>query len=103
MLLQGGRTDKGRQVRTTAVGPFPANGWGLNDVIGNVWEWTATHWDKGVAEGCCGGQPHGPTRFVVKGGSFLCSDQYCARYRPAARQPQSADTATSHIGFRCAR
>ncbi|GAA4921787.1 formylglycine-generating enzyme required for sulfatase activity [Actinomycetospora succinea] len=75
---------------TTPVGTFPPNGYDLVDMAGNVWEWTADRWD-GAAE---------PSH-VVKGGSFLCADEYCSRYRPAARRPQPVDTGMSHLGFRC--
>ncbi|MBN8840659.1 MAG: SUMF1/EgtB/PvdO family nonheme iron enzyme, partial [Sphingomonadales bacterium] len=51
--------------------------------------------------GCCSPM-HGPDALVLKGGSHLCAPEYCMRYRPAARQPQTPDTATTHIGFRCA-
>jgi formylglycine-generating enzyme len=113
-------------VGTSPVGLFAANGYGLFDVTGNVWEWTGDYWSQsgaGAAEAalqapCCGpprdprvtspddsydlGQPgaHIPRR-VVKGGSHLCAPSYCLRYRPAARQPEAIDTSTSHIGFRC--
>ena len=96
---------------TSAVGSFPANGFGLYDMVGNVWEWTADWYlAEGAPQGCCAATPppsavdamSGVANRVVKGGSFLCSPDYCARYRPAARQPQAIDTATSHIGFRCA-
>jgi formylglycine-generating enzyme required for sulfatase activity len=100
--------------RTSPVGAFPPNGYGLVDMIGNVWEWT-TDWyserrDQEVVEACCGGreasidpgQPGLPTpRKVMKGGSHLCAPNYCQRYRPAARMPQAIDTSTSHLGFRC--
>jgi len=107
---------------TLPVGSFPPNGYGLYDMAGNVWEWT-TDWyaPRRVTDEdpCCvpinprGGtedgsrdpaQPQFPiTRKVIKGGSFLCADSYCLRYRPAARRPQQIDTGMSHIGFRCVR
>ncbi|MBW8785119.1 MAG: formylglycine-generating enzyme family protein, partial [Novosphingobium sp.] len=92
--------------RTSPVRSFPANGYGLYDMIGNVWEWTADAWDKprrSVAKRCCSAA-RGESRFerkVLKGGSHLCAPNYCQRYRPAARHPETIDTATSHIGFRC--
>ncbi|MEO1487969.1 MAG: formylglycine-generating enzyme family protein [Pseudomonadota bacterium] len=70
------------------VGCFEANGYGIYDMIGNVWEWTT-------------GTPQpGAQRNIIKGGSFLCAENYCARYRPAARQYQEQDLGTDHIGFR---
>ena len=106
---------------TSPVGAFPPNGYGLVDVIGNVWEWT-TDWytPRSVGEpkhGCCA--PHNPRggneadsfdprepeiripRKVIKGGSHLCAPNYCRRYRPAARFPEPIDTSTCHLGFRC--
>lgn len=103
-------SDNRRRWWTTAVGSYPANGFGLFDVIGNVWEWTRDWYTPrgDEARSCCGAPPaaaldpaSGVANRVVKGGSFLCSPDYCARYRPAARQPQAIDTATCHIGFRC--
>ena len=109
---------------TTPVGLFPANGYGLYDMTGNVWEWTSDYYDpRGAGSDapsspCCTppanprvdgpdasydiGHPgaHIPRR-VIKGGSHLCAPSYCLRYRPAARQPEAIDTSTSHIGFRC--
>ena len=98
--------------RTSPTGSFPANGFGLSDMIGNVWEWTKDYYLTAAA-GCCGPtaeasfDPDLPevriARRVVKGGSHLCHESYCDRYRPAARQPQMEETATTHIGFRCVR
>lgn len=94
--------------RTSPVGCYPPNGYGLYDMAGNVWEWTTDPYQQekeGSAESpCCGGSipvGHTPPEVVIKGGSHLCTIQYCFRYRPAARQPQAVDTSTSHIGFRC--
>ncbi|MGD9620142.1 MAG: formylglycine-generating enzyme family protein [Mycolicibacterium sp.] len=95
--------------QTTPVGSFPANDYGLFDMAGNVWEWTLDWYSENSAAGsCCAADSYDPdqTQFriprkVVKGGSFLCADSYCQRYRPAARRPQMVDTGMSHIGFRC--
>nr|WP_090280790.1 formylglycine-generating enzyme family protein [Mycolicibacterium komanii]CRL76988.1 sulfatase-modifying factor 1 [Mycolicibacterium komanii] len=97
--------------RTTPVGTFPPNGYGLYDMAGNVWEWTVDWYaDAASPSGCCAEDSYEPQqpqfhvpRRVVKGGSFLCADSYCRRYRPAARRPQPVDTGMSHIGFRCVR
>jgi sulfatase modifying factor 1 len=109
--------------RTSPVGAFPANGYGLYDMIGNVWEWTldwfAQPADVRPAKACCVPRnPRGPReeasfdpctpqlrtgRKVLKGGSHLCAENYCQRYRPAARHPEPIDTSTSHVGFRCVR
>ncbi len=106
--------------RTTPVTAFPANGYGLHDMIGNVWEWTDDWWSESTVHAagpCCvaddprGGSlresldPEMPNisigRKVIKGGSHLCAPNYCQRYRPAARAAQMVDSTTSHIGFRC--
>jgi len=107
--------------RTSPVGAFPSNGYGLYDMIGNVWEWTTDwysprHPDE-VLKSCC--VPLNPRsqdmyksydpnevgtripRKVIKGGSHLCAPNYCRRYRPAARFPEPIDTSTCHVGFRC--
>ena len=101
------------------VGSYPPNGYGLYDMTGNVWEWTADFWtprhlrlsDRPVDPGkrrnllaaASAEEGFATPRRVLKGGSHLCSPDYCLRFRPAARSPQSEDTAMSHIGFRCAR
>lgn len=107
--------------RTSPVGSYPPNGYGLKDMIGNVWEWTvdwyaASHPADAAKECCIPENPRGAPesqsydprepeiripRKVVKGGSHLCAPNYCRRYRPAARHPHPTDTSTSHIGFRC--
>jgi len=96
-------------VGTSPIGSFPANGYGLFDVTGNVWEWTVEPWNAShvsPAAPCCAPlspvSSEGPRR-VLKGGSHLCSPEYCLRYRPAARSPESEDSSTTHIGFRCIR
>jgi formylglycine-generating enzyme required for sulfatase activity len=94
---------------TTPVGMFPPNGYGLYDMTGNVWEWTSDHFRSNHATptpNCCTPQPADANdlpfgRRVIKGGSHLCAPNYCLRYRPAARQSQTEDTATCHLGFRC--
>jgi len=90
-------------VYTAPVGSFPPNGYGLFEMTGNTWEWTSTLWSDGHAgDHHCA--PGGTSRSrVLKGGSHLCAPEYCLRYRPAARSSQTEDSATTHIGFRCAR
>ncbi|BBY23662.1 formylglycine-generating enzyme family protein [Mycobacterium stomatepiae] len=95
-------------VGTSPVGTFAPNGFGLVDMIGNVWEWTTTrysasHHPDRAAPSCCPVPATGdPSAMqVLKGGSHLCAPEYCHRYRPAARSSQSQDSATTHIGFRC--
>lgn len=99
--------------RTSPVRSYPPNGYGLYDLIGNVWEWTEDWYNARPAAAtprCCGAtrdgsldpiSPASIPRRVTKGGSHLCAPVYCHRYRPAARWPQAIDTSTSHLGFRC--
>jgi sulfatase modifying factor 1 len=106
---------------TSPIGAFPPNGYGLYDMTGNVWEWTSDFFTPrhraGPVSACCA--PRGPRdagagpgqpatagdtgfgRMVIKGGSHLCAPNYCLRYRPAARQSETVDSATCHLGFRC--
>jgi formylglycine-generating enzyme len=91
---------------TSPVGTYPPNGFGLLDITGNVWEWTADRFQAAGASPspCCAPAPPDRGGFasnVIKGGSHLCAPNYCLRYRPAARQAETVDTSTSHIGFRC--
>ncbi|HEX2504261.1 MAG TPA: SUMF1/EgtB/PvdO family nonheme iron enzyme, partial [Miltoncostaeaceae bacterium] len=101
---------------TSPVGSFPANGYGLRDMTGNVWEWMSDYFamPQRSERPCCGpanprvteaaasvapGEAH--PRRVIKGGSHLCAPNYCLRYRPAARQSETIETSTTHIVFRC--
>lgn len=100
---------------TSAVCSFPENGYGVFDMLGNVWEWTASAWKS--FHGNPKNTNSGKTQLTVleesgnldgklmtvKGGSFLCSPDYCLRYRPAARTSQSSNVSASHLGFRCAK
>ena len=107
--------------RTSPVTAFPPNGYGVYDMIGNIWEWTSDWYSAGYEADadkvCCipinprgrgedlSYDPCQPEiripRKVLKGGSHLCAPNYCRRYRPAARHPEPVDTSTSHVGFRC--
>jgi formylglycine-generating enzyme required for sulfatase activity len=107
--------------RTSPTKAFPPNGYGIHDMIGNVWEWTSDWYapkhPADAQKACCiPKNPRGPgrdqsldpcqpqiriPRKVLKGGSHLCAPNYCRRYRPAARHAEPIDTSTSHVGFRC--
>lgn len=104
---------------TAAVGSFPPNGYGLFDMIGNVWEWTSDYYRPDTkelyrAQGSCHdplgpsdsfdpNDPYASDKRVIKGGSFLCSEQYCSNYRPSSRMASSFDSGQGHLGFRCVR
>ena len=102
----------GHKARAAPVGCYPANGYGLHDMAGNVWEWTKDWYRPGLAPagvieagGPLRAMAHDPAepgqpKHVIKGGSFLCADNYCFRYRPAARTPGPPDGGASHVGFR---
>lgn len=112
---EGGKAEDG-YLTTAPVKSFPANGYGLYDMIGNVWEWCADWYDadyyKKIDASKTLDNPKGPEKShdpqepysikrVTKGGSFLCTDNYCTNYRPASRRGTAYDSGASHIGFRC--
>ena len=103
--------------RTAPVKSFPANGYGLYDMIGNSWEWCADWFDarayQEASNGVCE-NPAGPARSfnpenpdayqrVIRGGSFMCAENYCRNYRPSARRGTDWDTGLSNLGFRCVK
>lgn len=116
-----GNTAEDAFERTAPVGSFPPNGYGLRDMAGNVWEWCsdlfhertyamreaelgagAVHANPtGAPKSRDARSPNEPVVHVIRGGSFLCNDSYCASYRPSARMATSPDTSLSHTGFRC--
>ena len=102
----------GYKARSAPVGCFPPNGYGLYDMAGNVWEWTRDWYRPNLDPGSAS-DPRGPDvaqaydpgdpgqrKHVIKGGSVLCSPDFCYRYRPAAREAGPSDTGENHIGFR---
>ena len=104
-------------IKTAPVKSYPANRFGLYDMIGNVWEWTSD-WYRPDAHKLCADKPcldpKGPSasmdprdplspKRVTKGGSYLCSEEYCSNYRPSARMATSFDSGQEHLGFRCVK
>jgi formylglycine-generating enzyme required for sulfatase activity len=106
-------------ITTAPVASFPPNGYGLYDLSGNVWEWTSdwyrSDYYKTLADhGGIARNPQGPSdsfdpgepgvaKKVHRGGSFLCTDQYCSRYMVGGRGKGEPDTGTNHLGFRCVK
>lgn len=117
-IFPGNNTKLDGYAATSPVKTYPANGYGLYDMIGNVWEWTSDWYSGSIHEwnrsnrtkGLCH-EPKGPPapdnpdipRRVTKGGSFLCSETYCSNYRPDARVATVYDSGQSHLGFRCVK
>jgi formylglycine-generating enzyme len=101
-------------VATSPVGCFPANGYGLYDMVGNVWQWVGDPWQQTPSQQASSAPPNPDLDLedalvakarstvlgTIKGGSFLCSPIYCKRYRPSARHAQDLSMGTNHIGFR---
>lgn len=84
------------------IGTYPTTAGGFFDLIGNVWEWTASAFTPAQACGCAPPVAPEGRLMALKGGSFLCAGEYCQRYRPSARIAVAAGVSTAHIGFRCA-
>jgi formylglycine-generating enzyme len=112
-------TGEDGHVGVTAVAQYPPNGYGLYDMAGNVWQWTsdwyrADYYKELASIGGVVQNPQGPSssfdpgqpgekKRVMRGGSFLCTDQYCSRYMVGTRGKGEVSTGTNHLGFRCVR
>lgn len=109
-------SEKDGYMQTSPVKSYPPNGYGLYDMAGNVWEWCADWYDANYYDQASAGSdgttgpkqsynpmnPYAPAK-VMRGGSFLCNDEYCSGYRNARRMQSSPDTGLNHAGFRCVR
>jgi formylglycine-generating enzyme len=112
-------TDDDGYNATSPVTTFPPNGYGLYDMAGNVWQWTSDwyrpdYYRQLAASGEVAHNPTGPdnsvdpeergvSKRVMRGGSYLCTDQYCSRYMVGTRGKGEASTGTNHLGFRCVK
>jgi formylglycine-generating enzyme required for sulfatase activity len=90
---------------TAPVASFDPNGFGLYDMAGNTWQWCSDRWTA-IHDSRPQVDPRGPSTGdarVMRGGSYLCHESYCNRYRSAARTSNTPDSASGNLGFRCAR